>query len=61
MGIRTAVLAIAILFSCAPAAAVPTEPQRAARWDALLESRTDAKGATTYWGWRRTTRSSVRE
>lgn len=50
VGTRTAILAIAALMSCTPAAAVPTEPQRAARWDSLLQSRTDAKGATTYWG-----------
>lgn len=38
----------AALLACLPLAADAKPPAK--NWDALLESRTDAKGTTTYWG-----------
>ena len=43
-------MAIAAALMCAPAAAAPIDHERAIRWDASLQSRSDGKGTTTYWG-----------
>jgi len=47
---RTVTMAMAAALMCAPAAAAPIDHGRATRWDASLQSRSDGKGTTTYWG-----------
>lgn len=41
-------IAAALALGCAPAAGAPVD--QATRWDAALQSRSDGKGTTTYWG-----------
>jgi len=48
--LRTAAIAIAGAWACALVAAAPIDHERATRWDASLQSRSDGKGTTTYWG-----------
>jgi len=46
----SAAIAIAAALGCAPAAGAPVDHARATRRDAALQSRSDGKGTTTYWG-----------
>lgn len=48
--IRTVLVAIAAALTCASGATAPIDHERPTRWDASLQSRSDGKGTTTYWG-----------